>query len=153
MSIQLQPMSETDYTAWLSILVPEYAQEKIASGAWPAAEALPRSLASITELLPDGLATAGQYLRLLRDESAAITVGYLWFGQKDSHAYLYDFYVYPAHRRRGHGRQALRMLDRAAADLGFTSIALHVFGQNEAAAALYRSEGYLVTDLNMRKVL
>jgi ribosomal protein S18 acetylase RimI-like enzyme len=153
MPLSLVPMDAAAYAAWLAIIVPEYAAEKVANGTWPAAEALARSRDSIGSLLPQGLATPEQHLYVLRPEDGVPEVGYLWFGRKEQTAYLYDIYIYPEHRRRGYGRQAMQGLERAAAALGFSTISLHVFGQNETAAALYRSLGYAVTDLTMRKVL
>jgi ribosomal protein S18 acetylase RimI-like enzyme len=153
MPLSLVPMDAAAYAAWLAIIVPEYAAEKVANGTWPEAEALARSSDSIAALLPHGRATPEHYLYVLMSGGGTPPVGYLWFGRKAQTAYLYDIYIYPEQRRRGYGRQAMQGLEQAAAALGFSTISLHVFGQNEAAAALYRSLGYAVTDLNMRKVL
>jgi RimJ/RimL family protein N-acetyltransferase len=44
-------------------------------------------------------------------------------------------------------------LEPIARDLGYDEIGLHVFGDNEVARHLYRSSGYVETDVMMRKTL
>ncbi len=44
-------------------------------------------------------------------------------------------------------------LEVLARELGYDAIGLHVFGDNEVARALYRSAGYVETDVTMRKRL
>jgi ribosomal protein S18 acetylase RimI-like enzyme len=153
MELQIQAMSESDYTDWLANIIPEYAQEKVANGTWSEAESLQQSRDSINSLLPQGLATAQHYLFSLRLEETNERVGFLWFGRHEQSAYLYDISIAPAHRRQGYGRQAMQLLEVAAAERGFTQISLHVFGENRIARDLYLSVGYQITDLTMRKKL
>jgi ribosomal protein S18 acetylase RimI-like enzyme len=68
-------------------------------------------------------------------------------------AYVYDIYVDPAHRRQGHATGALQALDSKAGDLGFSGVALHVFGHNAGAQALYEKLGFVVTDSTMFRSL
>ena len=153
MPLALVPMSAADYLAWWDIIVPEFAADKVVNGSWTPAESLQRSLDSMHGLLPQGQSTPGQFLYALVLTETGLTVGYLWLGSRDGQGYLYDLYVYPEFRRRGHARQAMQALESEARKQGFSSIALHVFGGNQAAADLYRSVGYAVTDLNLRKAL
>jgi ribosomal protein S18 acetylase RimI-like enzyme len=144
-------MSASDYEAWWAIIVPEYASDKVANGTWSAGEALEKSRDSITSLLTQGLTTPGHHLITLM--SGDTRVGYLWLADKAGSGYVYDVYVYPSFRRQGFGRAAMLAMEAMARGLGMTSVSLHVFGFNHAAAALYRSIGYEVTDLNLRKRL
>lgn len=57
-------------------------------------------------------------------------------------AYLANFGVARAWRRRGVGTHALRSVERRARERGARRIALHVQEQNLAAQLLYRSMGY-----------
>ncbi len=153
MPLVLTSMSSADYTDWMNIIVPEYAAEKVASGAWTQRESLEQSRSAITNLLPRGRNTQDHHLHTLTETATRSRIGFLWFGRRESHAFLYDLYVYPESRRQGYGRQALKLLEAAATARGYATIGLHVFAQNTGAAALYRAAGYAVTDLVMRKSL
>ena len=55
--------------------------------------------------------------------------------------------VHPSWRRRGLGRELLRLAGAGAAARGVCRVRLHVATDNAAALALYRSEGYRVPAL------
>ena len=55
--------------------------------------------------------------------------------------------VHPSWRRRGLGRELLRLAAAGSAARGGCRVRLHVATDNAAALALYRSEGYRVTAL------
>jgi ribosomal protein S18 acetylase RimI-like enzyme len=67
--------------------------------------------------------------------------------------FIWDIEVVEAARGHGYGRAALAALEPIARDLGYDAIGLHVFGDNEIARGLYRSSGYVETDVSMRKAL
>lgn len=146
-------MSEQDYQDWRRIIVPDYAREKVISGAWTEAESLQKSTDELVTQLPQGLATPEHWLHTLHQTPEDRRVGFLWFARQQNTAYLYDLYIFPEFRRQGCGRQAMQLLDQAAQALGFTGIALHVFGDNPGARDLYLAAGYRITDWNMRKAL
>jgi RimJ/RimL family protein N-acetyltransferase len=68
-------------------------------------------------------------------------------------AFIYDIEIYEPFRRRGYASQALLAAEDKARELGLKAIALHVFGYNTGARALYDKLGYRVTDLTMAKDL
>lgn len=147
-------MTEHEYTAWLAEAITAYAADKVGSGQWTPSESLARSAREYAELLPAGTATPGQFLYTLRDGTDTV-VGMLWFAASTKFdapvAYVYDIAVHPAHQRRGHGRRALQWLEGEAAARGLRGIALHVFGHNAPARALYAALGYEPTNLNLYK--
>ena len=149
-------MTADTFDRWQVAAIRGYADDKVRIGAWPADEALARSEREFAELLPDGQATAGHELRSIVDETGAI-VGALWFGPVASlgpgTCFIWDIEVAPEARGRGHGRAALEALEPVARELGYDAIALHVFGDNTVARNLYRSSGYVETDVSMRKRL
>lgn len=55
--------------------------------------------------------------------------------------------VHPSWRRRGLGRELLRLVGAGAVARGVCRVRLHVATDNAAALALYRGEGYRVTAL------
>ena len=154
MSVTLVPMTPDAFAAWIDAIVAAYAGDKVRVGTWAADEALERSRRAFDELLPDGLATAGHELRSIVAEDGT-SVGVLWFAPNDEMrgavAFIYDIEIDEAHRGRGYGRAALEALEPLARSLGFDSIGLHVFGDNDVARGLYRSAGYVETDITMRK--
>lgn len=153
-AVTLEPMRPDAYDRWLGRAIRGYADDKVRVGAWPAEEAAERSAREFATLLPDGLATPDHYLREVVT-MAGDPVGVLWFGpvrgETPGMAFIWDIEIDEAQRGRGYGRAAMLALEPVARELGFDSIGLHVFGDNEVARNLYRSVGYAETDVNMRK--
>jgi RimJ/RimL family protein N-acetyltransferase len=153
--VQLKPLSEADFQKHLAFVIDDYAQDHVMAGNWPAAGARERSEEEFQKLLPQGLATPGQYLFAIYDETLGEKVGLIWFALNNKRqppsAFIYDFLIDEAYRRQGYGRLALCALEDKAREMGIGTIALHVFGHNHAARTLYEKAGYEVTDLHMAK--
>lgn len=152
----LNPMTETEFEAFVASSVPEYARSKVASGQWAEADALERAQREFDQLLPQGLVTPDHHLFTLRDDGGA-PVGTLWFAQmprgNDRMAYVYDIAIRADRRRQGWARRAFTALEAEARRRGLSSIVLHVFGHNTAARALYEQLGFEATNIVMaRKV-
>ena len=149
-------MTEPEYSAWLEELIPAYAADKVASGQWTEAESVSLSKQESDELLPQGLRTPDNYLFTIVDASG-VAAGMLWFAVQTRFnariAYVYDICVYPERQRQGHAVQAFRDLEDEALRLGLTGIALHVFGHNAGARALYEKLGFEPTNINLFKPL
>ena len=148
-------MSPEEWARYRETAVRAYAEDKVRTGAWPEAEALERSDGEFTALLPDGVRTPDHHVRSIVDEAGDL-VGALWFGPGTGTGrtcFIYDFEVFAAYRGRGFGRAALAALEPIAREVGYDAIALHVFGDNDVARNLYRSSGYVETDVSMRKPL
>lgn len=151
---KLLPMTESDYAAYVAESIPSYAAEKVASGQWSREESLDLAKQSLDQLLPQGLATPDNHLfTILDDRSEA--VGMLWIAVQARAgkriAYVYDVSIRPAHRRKGHAAGAFLALEIEVRARGLSGIALHVFGHNLAAQALYARLGFQPTDINMYK--
>ncbi|MDQ0991447.1 GNAT family N-acetyltransferase [Streptomyces sp. V3I7] len=107
--------------------------------------------------LPDGLDTTGHHLVVAENGSGEV-VGNAWIGPDPrqaagtaSSAWLYDINVFPVFRRRGYGSAILSAAEELVAREGWTSLGLNVFGDNEAAIALYHRNGYDVESMSLRK--
>ena len=68
-------------------------------------------------------------------------------------AYVCDLLIDEGYRRQGYGTQAMRAVEQEVRALGIDRIALHVFGHNHPARALYEKVGYEETNLHMAKNL
>ncbi|MEO5917950.1 MAG: GNAT family N-acetyltransferase [Candidatus Limnocylindrales bacterium] len=149
-------MSAEAFAVWRASSIRAYAADKVRVRAWSADEADARAEREFRQLLPDGQATPNHEIRAIVDQ-AGTQVGVLWFGPTrgggPGELFIWDIEVDPALRGRGYGRAALAALEAVAGELGFQSIGLHVFGDNDIARNLYRSSGYEETDVNMRKQL
>jgi ribosomal protein S18 acetylase RimI-like enzyme len=153
----LTPMTEMEFAIYLAKAIPEFAQDKVDAGQWSADEALELSRTGYAEQLAQGLATPDNVFFTVRDATTQVDVGMLWFavqaraGQRI--AYVYDVYIQAQHQRKGHATRAFALLDAESRQRGLTGVALHVFGHNAGALALYRKLGYVTTNLNMYKPL
>jgi len=149
-------MTPAEFSHWRAQSIPAYAADKVRSGRWTAAESLHEAENELVQLLPEGLQTAGHSLFTIEDE-AGRSVGAVWVARTERAAgpigYVYDLVVWPEHRKQGHARRAMRALEQEAVSLGFLGLALHVFGHNAPARALYRELGYEPTNINMFKPL
>ena len=150
-------MAQAEFLAFVEETVPAYAADKVACGQWREAEALALSRKELAELLPQGLATPGHHLYTLHDAASGDAVGRLWIAEQArggaTIAYVYDIAVFPAHQRTGHATRAFEALEDKVRSLGLAGIALHVFGHNHGAHALYDKLGYRATNIHMFKDL
>ena len=150
----LRPITDAEFAAWCDATVPEYAAEKVRAGQWAADTALAQARESLDALLPQGTRTPDHHLFSILDDAGRV-VGTLWFALQDRGAqrvaYVYDIVVHEPHRRQGHARRAFQALEAEVARRGLQGIALHVFGHNHSAHELYRSLGYVATNINMFK--
>ena len=149
-------MNTAEYAAWAEAAIPPYAADKVRSGRWPEAQAIDLARKEFEQLLPKQQETAGNYFfNVVGDNSE--TVGSLWFAKAQrvgyEIAYVYDIVIQQEYRRRGHAMRALQALEVEASLLGLAGVALHVFGHNEGAIALYRKLGFEPTNINMYKAL
>ena len=152
----LVPMTQAQFDAFFCETVPAYADDKVAAGQWPRSEALARSQAEFDQLLPQGLATPDNLLYALTDDEGA-QVGVLWVSVQERAgqriAYIYDVSVRPERQREGHASRAFAALDEIVRELGLAGVALHVFGHNTAARALYERLGFRATNISMFKAV
>ncbi|HEY3313458.1 MAG TPA: GNAT family N-acetyltransferase [Anaerolineales bacterium] len=151
--IELVPMTEAEFQVFLARAIIEYAKDKVDAGNWSEAESVQRSRLEFDHYLPQGLDTPGHFIRNIINETRQV-VGYLWYALLENRpgtAFIYDFEVYAAYRRRGYASQALAALDVLAKDLGLKKLELHVFGHNTAARELYKKAGYIETNVNMAR--
>lgn len=150
----LRRMTQTEFASWLIRSIPEYAAEKVASGLWNQDESEALSRAKHETLLPSGLSTEGHHFFCI-EAPGGQPAGMLWFAVQTKFglpiAYVYKIEVAGEHRRKGYARQALEALDREVEAMGLHGVALHVYGHNTGARALYESLGFEPTSIHLFK--
>jgi len=152
----LAPMTESEFVSFVATAIPAYADDKVRSGQWASEQSLELSRTAFDELLPQGRDTADNHLFTVLDDGGR-AVGTLWLAVKEQAGkhigYIYDVRIQPEFRRGGHATRALNAVEDEARKLGLSGIALHVFGHNVGARALYEAVGYKATNINMFKAL
>jgi len=155
--INLRAMTADEFTDYLARTAPEYAAEKVKAGNWSEEEALQKAQETYAQLLPQGVATPDNYLYTIVEEASGQPIGIIWMAAIQQGAkrlgFIYDLYIEEAARRHGYGQAAMLALEDAARAVGVATLALHVFGHNHGAQALYTKLGYEITNLNMAKAL
>ncbi len=155
--IELVPMTQQDFDAYLEWSIPLYGEEMVQAGYWTAEQAAEKSRKEMTELLPQGLSTPDQFLFIVREVQSGEKVGLIWLGVHNRQAgpvgFIYDFLIEERARRQGYGTQTLLAAEEKVRQLGLSSIGLHVFGFNKPAIALYEKLGYEMASIQMRKKL
>ena len=146
-------MAQEDFTPFLAAGIRDYAKQKVASGEWTPEEAAQLSQADHDRLLPDGLKSPDQHLFTVRDAASGEPVATLWLALRPKagrvEGYIYDVEVHEPFRGRGYGRSTMLAGIEKARELGAESVGLHVFGHNAPARALYRSLGFVETNVSM----
>jgi ribosomal protein S18 acetylase RimI-like enzyme len=147
-------MTDEQYRDYRDTAEDGYAKQIAESGlmAWP--DAVQKASDDFARMLPDGLATTDNHLWTAYDDAE---VGILWLrieARSDGRrAFVGDVSVRENVRRRGYGEAIMTAAEALSRDLGATTIALNVFGNNVGARALYEGLGYETTSVQMRKRL
>jgi ribosomal protein S18 acetylase RimI-like enzyme len=151
--VRLVPMDAARFEVYLESVIRSYADENIKAGRWTAAEGLIESGKQIRGLLPNGLATPGQFLFSIVAEAEEGPVGVLWLAIEPRGGFIYDLEIDAPFRRRGFAEQAMRLAEQVARERGAAKLLLHVFGSNMGARRLYAKLGYEESNVMMAKSL
>ena len=149
--MQLSPMNDIDYDFWSKRCKESYIQDKMRANGYSRKEAELIATDDFHTMLIDGVNTHNNFLlKIIKDEQ---TVGYLWFCIRIHKAFLCDFIIEEPYRRKGIGQEAMRAFEGVVKRLGLKKMGLHVFGFNTGAIDLYKSLGFVVTDMTMEKMV
>jgi ribosomal protein S18 acetylase RimI-like enzyme len=155
--VQLVPMTEVCFAAYLESSVADYAGDNVRAGRWTADEALKLSRAEFNRLLPQGLGTPGQHLFEVVAEPGPRRVGMIWVslpaGPAPAGAFIYDIRIDPDQRGKGYGSAAIQGVEDFARTKGASRMGLNVFAHNPNARRLYAKRGYLTVAEQMAKSL
>lgn len=153
--VVLRPMTVEEYPEFARRSLEGYVAQQVELGGVPPERAQPEGERSFAELLPDGLATPGHWLRI--GEVDGVRVGLLWVGLREGPgptlAWVYDVEVDEPHRGKGYGRALMLAAEVLAWEVGAERLGLNVFGGNTVARGLYESLGYATQSVQMYKRL
>jgi len=147
-AIDLRPMEDDDFSAWLPLLRQEYAVELIRDYGMSPDQARAHAAAEIDGHRPDGHS-------VFTIDVDGQTVGHLWLVERRD-AYepilsVYDLDVEKPYRGRGYGKAAMLFAEEEARRRGLTRVALRVGARNDIARNLYRSLGFEENEIAMSK--
>ena len=154
-TLRLRAMTDTEFAAFRTRVVHDYAIEKVAAGEWPQDRAEVLAEEQTARLLPDGKHTDGMFIVMAEVDEVGL-VGYAWLALNPtdvSSAWIHDIAIDEEHRGKGYGRALLNGLEQVAREHGFDSIGLNVFAGNDYARRLYERAGYAPTSVHMAKRL
>ena len=153
MTISLERMTQLYYDNFYENSIYEYANEHIKSGNWKKEGAIARARKAFENLLPNGLATDGEYLFSIFNSNE--NIGYCWlhFSGDNNKSFIYDIHIDEKFRGEGLGEAAMLGIENYCKERKVQSIGLHVFGHNQRAVSLYNKMGFQVTNYRMEKVL
>jgi ribosomal protein S18 acetylase RimI-like enzyme len=153
--LRLRPITADELPGYIARLEEEYAAELHESTAVTLEAAREESRESMVRSFPGGLIAPGEQIWFAED-AAGNRVGVLWLahraaGTPKEFAFICDIEVYEEYRGRGLGRRLLALAEEQTSALGVNSLRLNVFGQNEVARNLYRTQGFTETRVTMVK--
>ncbi|HEX3054666.1 MAG TPA: GNAT family N-acetyltransferase [Gaiellaceae bacterium] len=150
MALQLRPMQDEEFEAWLPLLQEEYAQELVRDYGMSADTARARAVVEI-----DGHRPVTHSVFVIEVDGEA--VGHLWLVERrddfEPTLSVYDIDIDEPYRGRGYGKAAMVFAEEEARRRGLTRIALHVGARNDVARNLYRSLGFEENEIAMSKLV
>ena len=148
MALQLRPIEDEEFVAWLPLLRKDYAQDLVRDYGMSPDQARGKAAAEI-----DGHRPAGHSVFVIEVDGEP--VGHLWLVERRD-AYeptliVYDIDVDVPYRGCGYGKAAMIFAEEEARRRGLTRIALRVGVRNDVARNLYRSLGFDENEVVMSK--
>jgi ribosomal protein S18 acetylase RimI-like enzyme len=155
MKVELRPMRDDEFTAWLPKMREDYGQAMVDDAGITPEGAKAKAAADIEQLFPALQPSADQLVFVVEVDGEP--VGELWLAERDDFGrrtlFIYDIQVEEAHRGRGYAKAAMRLAEEEARRRGIRRLALNVFGRNTVARRLYQSLGYEENAIAMSKSL
>lgn len=146
--LTLKELTQDEFDKWFAISTHRQAEDRAGVSGRSISDELKEVEAMIPQLLPDGKDTTGHVFRLARDVSEQ-AVAFVWVGvlpgMPEAARFLFDIYVIPEARRKGHGREVLETMMENLRCESVDEIHLNVLSNNQGAIALYEELGFATT--------
>ncbi len=147
MEVQLKEMSQEEFKNFFEKSICDYASDLVKSSNITMDEARIQAQAEFTEMLPDGLETKDNVLRIIVDVAEQKAVGIIWylFEMTDDvkQVFLSDFFIKEEERRKGYASAALIEMEQDARRNGCAESIIYVWKHNPSGINLYNKCGYV----------
>lgn len=146
MEVQLREMSEQEFKIFFEYSINDYVNDLIKSSDITMEEALAEAKREFAEMLPNGLSTQDNVLRIIVDADEEKAVGIIWYlfettdGIKQ--VFLSDFIIKEEERRKGYASAALTEMEQDAGRNGCAESIIYVWKHNPPGINLYTKCGY-----------
>ena len=154
-TLELRKMTEEDFVQCLGPMIENYAQDIARNLKRPINEVRIEAQEQLNRILPNGLSTDGHLIFNVVEATTGERIGHILVSleKEKNRAFLYDILIEIPFRGRGFGRRSLHLIETKLRELGIRQLGLHVFGDNQTAINLYKSQGYYTAGFNMQKEL
>ena len=147
MEIQLREMSLEEFKIFSENSIFDYANDLVKSSNITMDEARIQAQGEFEEMLPNGLETKDNVLRIIVDVAEQKTVGIIWylFEMTDDikQVFLSDFIIKEEERRKGYASAALIEMERDAQKNDCAESIIYVWKHNLPGINLYTKCGYV----------
>lgn len=147
MEVQFREMSEEEFKIFFENSINDYVSDLIKSSVITMEEALAEAKREFAEMLPNGLGTKDNALRIIVDAAEEKAVGVIWylFEMTDDvkQVFLSDFIIKEEERRKGYASAALTEMERDARKNHCAESIIYVRKHNLPGINLYAKCGYV----------
>lgn len=147
MEVQFREMSEEEFKIFYENSINDYVNDLMKSSDITMEEAFAEAKREFAEMLPNGLATKDNALRIIVDAAEEKAVGVIWylFEMTDDikQVFLSDFIIKEEERRKGYASVALTEMERDAQRNGCAESIIYVWKHNSPGINLYTKGGYV----------
>lgn len=154
-AVVLRPVADDELPGARRALEEGYREQMTAHAGLAPEAAVAKATRDMGGLFPEGSPVDG--LDVLAVDEDGARRGYALLGERTTEsgrvAFVYAIELDQAHRGRGLGRVAMRLVEERARARGLERVELNVFGGNDVARGLYRSLGYEEIAVYMGKPL
>ncbi len=146
--VHVAPISEADFDGWSEGVRRRFAEPRVAARTWAPDEAPAHAVRLLAALLPNGLATDGHHVVEITREHTRI--GHAWLRVRGPEAFIFDLTVTEQALDRDLAHAALHGVHEVAAGLGASLSRINVFRSDSVLSRIVESEGFHVTNDQMR---
>jgi ribosomal protein S18 acetylase RimI-like enzyme len=145
-AVRLRPLSDDEVPEFIAGLREEYVRGLMEDARLSQREAEEKAASDHTALFPGGKAQPDQRMYVIERETGE-PVGHMFWAERSApgsepRAFLYLIAISEPFRGRGHGREAMQLLEDEVRAAGLPGVDLNVWGRNDVARSLYSKIGY-----------
>jgi ribosomal protein S18 acetylase RimI-like enzyme len=157
MAVRLRPLRDDEVPEFIGGLREEYVQGLMEDAGLSQDEAEEKAASDHSALFPGGKRQADQHMYVVERDTGE-PVGHVFWAKRSApgsgpRAFLYQVFISEPFRGRGHGREAMQLLEDEVRAAGLPGVDLNVWGRNDLARSLYHKLGYEERAVFMSKEL